>query len=1142
MAEAMEEVLRLHRALPVQRRLGFFSRGGRVGLSFALVMCLAAVVNGAALSADGKVHALSAKTFGKAVSAHPFLFVEFYAPWCGHCKKLAPIWDETAEAAKDLSVPLAKVDATAEKSLAEEFEVQSFPTLKLFKGDRKVSNSYNGPQEVKDMVAWLGAWQQETLLHTFDKPSAASVRTWAEKQNLALLGVASGDAKRDAGLRQVLEATAFMLNPQKPGSEVPVGEVQATDGSDIAGLLTGSASPPAVVLFRNFDFEERSLMYSPPGGNWKLEPFLEWLNEKKVPALIPASAATEKYFLHNIDPGHGLIISFGGDAAGAKALHRLAVDFGPREKRLKWVQASDDTFAEGLARSVGIEKSNFPELCIWEFGETEDDDKVYRLSQQASDFALPSSDEFEVAVREFVVSWQKGKLKVDKDPVLSITSETFERHVFDSSRDVLVEFFAPWCGQCKSLAPEYKRVALHYASDAGVRIVKMDATKHKHASIKIESYPTLKFYPREKKKAPIDLPFKANRDKQDLVDFVEEHRSGAKSVWQKQAPKKAKQTQPSTKPSSTVDADGGVWVFDDSMQPESRGQVLSADMMASKRGHMLVKVGDIGVLITSGNPAVARAVRRFDSAAAASQHVQGGQGALSDAKPGSLPCAAADGLKACQVWCSRVSPQPSLKLTGVIAGTPCSQNLGQDSPSCNCYDQAKTMMYAMCVSPCSNASVTTAETCAAGDKSCSASAPRASASTLAAGIQDDTPRRKFLLYDTKYGEGFNLQREVYPRAGWVVGELNKAIEARCGSKTSGAECARWTLVLPPWCRVVHWWSGPDLLPWSTFFDARVLRSSKVPIMEFDEYVGIVGGNKVDLAVTYTVDEVGQATTAGKGEFRGWTKELGACATKHRQLPQHEVLDEKKGTAKVVYSGHCDGGVTAAKMQCASFKSPWPRATIDMLSALDRGVDSVLLKHYDYLLAPDNGELDAFGLRESMLFSAEIRTIADNFVTSKLDGGRYISAHCRRTDFLNAHEKTTPGNSAVAAKLNAVLAESGVSKVFVATDAPDELREDLRKSVKGDVFFIDEAGASFEHPGKQAAVEMWIAARAEFFIGTQESRFTSSIQLERGFLGKPKHTSEQEFCKSFDKEKSGKPCINPAHRHVGRKGAHREAYQ
>lgn len=347
--------------------------------------------------------------------------------------------------------------------------------------------------------------------------------------------------------------------------------------------------------------------------------------------------------------------------------------------------------------------------------------------------------------------------------------------------------------------------------------------------------------------------------------------------------------------------------------------------------------------------------------------------------------------------------------------------------------------------------------------------------------------------------------------------------------------------MPPWCRVVHWWSGPELVPWSAFFEPKALRSSQVPVMEFEEYMKIAGGKKVDLAVTYTIEEVSSATSGGKGEFRGWTKELGACSAKHRQLPQHEILDEKKGTAKVVYSGNCDGGVTAEKLRCASFKSPWPRATVDMLSSVNSSVHSVLLKHYDYLLAPGNAELDEYGLRESMLFSDEIRSIGDNLIASMLDGGRYISAHCRRTDFLNAHEKTTPGASAVAAKLNAELEKSGFNKVFVATDAPSDLQDDLRKSVKGKVFFIDEAGVSFEHPGKQAAVEMWIAARAEIFIGTQESRFTAAIQLERGFLGKPKHTSEQEFCQSFEKEKTGKPCINPAHRHPARKGAHREAY-
>merc|ERR1711988_787270 len=107
---------------------------------------------------------------------------------------------------------------------------------------------------------------------------------------------------------------------------------------------------------------------------------------------------------------------------------------------------------------------------------------------------------------------------------------------------------------------------------------------------------------------------------------------------------------------------------------------------------------------------------------------------------------------------------------------------------------------------------------------------------------------------------------------------------------------------------------------------------------------------------------------------------------------------------------------------------------------------------------------------------------------------------------------------------------GINKVFVATDAPEDIRADLRKQLKGQLFFFDESDMKFDHPGKQAAAEMWIAARANIFIGTQESRFTSSIQLERGFLGKHTETSREEFCKSFEKEKTGKPCRNPDHRH------------
>ncbi len=81
--------------------------------------------------------------------------IEFYAPWCGHCKSLEPHWNKAASELKG-KVKLGKLDATVNKKISDRYRVQGYPTIKIFppgaKSDKKIQD-YDGPRESSGIVS-----------------------------------------------------------------------------------------------------------------------------------------------------------------------------------------------------------------------------------------------------------------------------------------------------------------------------------------------------------------------------------------------------------------------------------------------------------------------------------------------------------------------------------------------------------------------------------------------------------------------------------------------------------------------------------------------------------------------------------------------------------------------------------------------------------------------------------------------------------------------------------------------------------------------------------------------------------------------------------------------------------------------------
>lgn len=119
---------------------------------FSVPLLVLAASSSALFPSSSDVVELTPANFDRLVTQSDSLWiVEFYAPWCGHCKNLVPEYSAAAKALKGV-VKVGAVDADAHKALGGQFDVRGFPTIKMFGIDKNKPSDFVGDRTVKGFV------------------------------------------------------------------------------------------------------------------------------------------------------------------------------------------------------------------------------------------------------------------------------------------------------------------------------------------------------------------------------------------------------------------------------------------------------------------------------------------------------------------------------------------------------------------------------------------------------------------------------------------------------------------------------------------------------------------------------------------------------------------------------------------------------------------------------------------------------------------------------------------------------------------------------------------------------------------------------------------------------------------------------
>eukprot|EP01117_Protostelium_nocturnum_P000320 TRINITY_DN1038_c0_g1_i1.p1 TRINITY_DN1038_c0_g1~~TRINITY_DN1038_c0_g1_i1.p1 ORF type:complete len:496 (+),score=165.39 TRINITY_DN1038_c0_g1_i1:82-1569(+) len=444
---------------------------------------------------ESDVVVLTNDNFDDTVSQSPLVLVEFYAPWCGHCKRLKPEYAKAATQLKASNVVLAKIDCDNEQNrpVGNRFGVQGFPTLKVFRDGVPVE--YEGGRTADEIVSYMKRQALPAVTHL--ENAEQLVELFKDKAT-SVVGFFQDEAS-DA--YKTFQSVANNLRNSFLFNAV----LGKPDLHKEHGVKEGD-----VVVWNPVDGKKYTLSAD------ELENLAKSVSKYATPLIDEVGPSNYKNYMESGLPLVYLFVKVADKDATVDQVREIAE---ATRGKLNWVFIDNDKFGRH-GQNLGLSGKTVPAVVLEEVSTGLR--YVYdEASAITKDLVKEWSDKY--LAGSLSPSIKSEEVPTSNDgPVRVVVRKNFDEVVLDPSKAVLVEFYAPWCGHCKNLEPIYNELGTAFAGESDVIIAKIDATANDvDKKYDVRGFPTLKLFPKGEDKVPIS--YEGDRSKADLARFINKH-------------------------------------------------------------------------------------------------------------------------------------------------------------------------------------------------------------------------------------------------------------------------------------------------------------------------------------------------------------------------------------------------------------------------------------------------------------------------------------------------------------------------------------------------------------------------------------------------------------------------------------------